>query len=608
VYRVYNPTTRRIYSSRNVIINELGTIETVSQELQSANEIEISLPEVKEKEKEDENVGSGNGVGANVLVEAVMNPPSPEEFGGDTIIVRPPPEVLQARREDVSRPGNRRSERQRNLRQGFRAKPWPAMLSHLEEPQTLSDALVSKESKEWYAAWESEVDSLVRKDTWELAFKLLPAGREAIGCRLLFSRKDDGRYKPRLVAKGYSQREGLEYTETFAPVAKYNSLRSLLALVCENDWELEGMDVKTAFLHSDLEESLYMEIPEGLHTEVQRNNSGEQVVSRLIKSIYGFKQSPRAWYGKIKHFFLANGFQRSEQDHRVYIHKFFKLILLLYVEDLVITSPSLEDVAWVQNLLHEEFEMTDLGPLTGFLGMEIKRNWQLRTLHLTQHKYTTTILERRAMSTCASVSTPADPHTRLLKSPIIHQTDPNNLQRYQSAVGSLMYAMIGTRQDIAFPVSAVSQHSSNPGPAHGTAVRCIFRYLPGTQTFVVLYGSGYCGGYTDADWGAGEDRKSIGGYAFMINGGAVSWASRKQASIALSSTEAEYMALTQGVKESLLLGELLEGLGALKHGKEIRKVQCDNQAAIALTKNPEYHARTKHIDIQYHFIREHVDS
>jgi len=248
-------------------------------------------------------VGSENGVGANVPVEAVTNPPSPEEFGGDTIIVRPPPEVLQARREEVSRPGTRRSERQRNLGQGFsaQAKPWRAMLAHLEEPQTLSDALVSEESKEWYAAWESEVDSLVRNDTWELA--LLPAGREAIGCRWLFRSKDDGRYKARLVAKGYSQREGLDYTETFAPVAKFNSLRSLLALVCENDWELEGMDVKTAFLHSDLEETVYMEIPEGLHTEVQRNNSGERVVCRLIKSIYGLKQSPRAWYGKINHFF-----------------------------------------------------------------------------------------------------------------------------------------------------------------------------------------------------------------------------------------------------------------------------------------------------------------
>ena len=410
------------------------------------------------------------------------------------------------------------------------------------------------------------------------------------------------------MAKGYSQREGLDYSETFAPVAKFNSLRSLLALVCENDWELAGMDVKTAFLHSELEETVYMEIPEGLHTEIQTQGPGARIVCRLVKSIYGLKQSPRAWYGKINSFFLQHGFQRSEQDHSVYIHKFFKLILLLYVDDLVITSLSPEDVTWIQILLQEEFEMTDLGSLTSFLGMEIKRNQQTRLLHLTQQRYLNAILSRHGMSSCATVSTPADPHTRLNKSPIEYHTDSINQQRYQSAVGSLMYVMIGTRPDIAFAVSAVSQHSSNPGPPHWTAVRRIFRYLAGTKTFGLTYGGGYCGGFTDADWGAGEDRKSIGGYVFMINGAAVSWASKKQASVALFSTEAEYMALTQGVKESIWLGELLRGLGAQKHGKEIRELQCDNQGAMALTRNPEYHARTKHIDIQYHFIRQHVES
>jgi len=171
-----------------------------------------------------------------------------------------------------------------------------------------------------------------------------------------------------------------------------------------------------------------------------------------------------------------------------------------------------------------------------------------------------------------------------------------------------MYTMIGTRPDIAFAVSIVSQHSSNPGPSHWTAVRRIFRYLAGTRTLGINYGRGCSGGYTDADWGAGEDRKSVGGYVFMINGAAVSWASKKQPSVALSSTEAEYMALTQGVKEALWLGELLKDLGALAHANKIREIQCDNQGAIALTKNPEYHARTKHIDIQFHFIRHHVET
>jgi len=212
------------------------------------------------------------------------------------------------------------------------------------------------------------------------------------------------------------------------------------------------------------------------------------------------------------------------------------------------------------------------------------------------------------MSNAAIISTPADPHVHLTTSPAAHTVDSINQERYQSAVGSLMYKMIGTRPDISFAVSAVSQYSTNPGPMHWTVVRGIFRYLSGTRTLGVQYGGGYCGGYTDADWGSGEDRKSIGGYVFMVNGAAVSWASKKQASVALSSTEAEYMSLTQGVKEALWLGELLADLGALRHKSEIRQVQCDNQGAIALTKNPKYHARTKHIDIQYHFLRQHIES
>jgi len=283
-------------------------------------------------------------------------------------------------------------------------------------------------------------------------------------------------------------------------------------------------------------------------------------------------------------------------------------MLLLYVDDLVITSPNLHDISWIQNLLHMECEMTDLGPLTTFLGIEIRRCRRSRSLHLSQTKYVKTILQRHSMTTCAPIRTPADPYVRLLKSPPDHLADPMNQQRYQSAVGSLMYAMVASRPDIAFAVSVVSQHSTNPGPPDWTAIRRIFRYLAGTQTWGLMYGAGNCGGFTDADWGSGEDRRSVSGYVFMINGAAVSWASKKQPSVALSSTEAEYVALTQGVKQSVWLGELLQDLGALNHQHEIRLLHCDNPGAIALTKNPEYHARTKHIDIQYHFIRQDVEA
>ena len=602
VYRLYNPATKRVLSSRDVIINELPGEEKVShgQDRKRGSEVEYSLPEEKEKESGEQTFE--RSLEPIAPLQQSPEEPNPEEFGGDVIVVRPPANIVAPRSDTVSESGLRRSERQRH--QG--EPSGRAMVANIEEPQTLDEALARDDRNLWYEAWESEVDSLVRNETWVLT--ALPKGRETIGCRWLFKRKEDGRYKVRLVAKGYSQKPGLDYTETFAPVAKFNSLRSLLALVCENDWELEGMDVKTAFLHSQLEEKVFMQIPEGLHTEVAHRMSEPRMVCELRKSIYGLKQSPRTWYEKINKFFLDHGFTRSEQDHNVYIHKAFSLILLLYVDDLVLTSPSLRDIAWIQELLHAEFEMTDLGPLTSFLGMEIRRNRPTRILHLSQRRYIETILERHGMSESAPVNTPADPHIRLLKTPAEHQADPANQQRYQSAVGSLMYAMVGTRPDLAFAVSAVSQHSTNPGATHWTAVRRIFRYLAGTRALGLIYGTGYCGGYTDADWGAGEDRRSVGGYVFMVNGSAVSRVSKKQQSVVLSSTEAEYMALTQGVNEALWLGKLLADLGALKHQKEIKQVQCDNQGAIALTKNPEYHARSKHIDIQFHFIRQHVET
>jgi len=394
------------------------------------------------------------------------------------------------------------------------------MVANIEEPQTLHEAFGKEDGAQWREAWVSEVDSLARNNTWRL--EVLLQGRQAIGCRWLFRRKEDGRYKARLVAKGYSHREGVDYTETFAPVAKFNSLRLLLALVAENDWELEGMDVKTAFLNSEVEETIYMEIPEGLDIEEAGPPTNQRMACRLIKSIYGLKQSPRAWYGKINRFFVDHGFQRSERDHSVYIHTIFKLILLRYVDDLVITAPSLEDVNWIRSLLHEEFEMTDLGPLTVFLGIEIRRNRQLCSLHVSQQQYIRTILDRFGMSTATTISTPADLHVRLTALPPDQSADIINPERYQSAVGSLMYAMIGTRPDIAFAVSAVSQYSTNPGPMHWTAVRRTFRYLGGTKALGLEYRGGYCGGYTDADWGSGEDRRSIAGYVFMINGAAIS--------------------------------------------------------------------------------------
>jgi len=253
--------------------------------------------------------------------------------------------------------------------------------------------------------------------------------------------------------------------------------------------------------------------------------------------------------------------------------------------------------------------MTDLGPLHAFLGLEVYRNRTKRTLHLSQSKYIQKILSIHRMELCDPAMTPADPHVRLETSKPEFEATLYERKRYQSAVGSLMYAMLGSRPDIAYAVSQVSQYSVNPDPTHWTAVKRIFRYLAGTPNRGLCYGIlGSGTGYTDADWGSGEDRKSIGGYTFVLNGAAISWNSKKQSTVALSSTEAEYMALTQAVKESIWLQGLLEDLGARRHLEEMRNINVDNQGAMALARNAEFHARTKHIDIQYHFVREHIES
>ena len=328
-----------------------------------------------------------------------------------------------------------------------------------------------------------------------------------------------------------------------------------------------------------------------------------------MKSIYGLKQSPRAWYGRIESFFRSQNFIRSTADHSLFINYERQVILLLYVDDLVLAAPTTDQIDWIRTKLHKEFDMTDLGELKTFLGLEIEQDRSRRTLHLSQAKYIQKILEHHNLQACNPVNTPADPHIRLERSQPDFEATPTEKRKYQSAVGSLMYAMLGTRPDIAYAVAKVSQYSTNPTSTHWTAVKRIFRYLAGTHNRGLLYTKHGTGtGYTDADWGGGDDRRSIGGYAFILNGAAICWTSKKQSTVALSSTEAEYMALTQATKESLWLQALMMDIGARGHLEEVRNIYIDNQGAIALARNPEFHARTKHIDIQYHFVREHIES
>ncbi|KAJ9551763.1 hypothetical protein OSB04_015808 [Centaurea solstitialis] len=465
------------------------------------------------------------------------------------------------------------------------------------------------DADEWLMAMKAEMESLLKSGTWELV--LIPKGKKAVRSKWVFKLKEGAtpeekpRYKARLVAKGYSQIPGLDYNDIFSPVVKHTSIRALLGMVASNDLELEQMDVTTAFLNGELEEEIFMHQPEGFEVPGKEGH-----VCKLIKSLYGLKQSPRQWYKRFDAFVTAHGLSNSSYDSCVYFKKCDDvsiLYLLLYVDDMLIAAKDMGEVQKVKDQLSSEFDMKDLGAAKKILGMEIVRDRKARKLYLSQEGYVQKVLRRFGMFEAKSVNTPFAPHFKLSSalSPST-QADVAYMARvsYSSAVGSLMYAMICTRPDLAYAISMVSRYMANPGKEHWKAVQWIFRYLKGTANLCLHFGRNSSGvlGYTDSDYGKDVDnRRSITGYVFTLDGCAISWRAHLQPTVALSTTEAEYMAVSEAVKEGVWLkgffGELCEHL-------KVKEVFCDNQGAVLLTKERVLHDRTKHIDIRHHYIRE----
>jgi transposase InsO family protein len=488
-----------------------------------------------------------------------------------------------------------------------------AHIGHDDEPTSFSEAMSSADSDKWEHAAKDEMDSIQQAGTWTLT--PLPADRQAIGCKWVFKikRKADGsvdRYKMRLVAKGFSQKPGIDYEETFAPVAKFATIRALLSVAAHYDLEIHQMDVRTAFLNGDLEQDIYMKQPEGYVASGKEN-----LVCKLRKSLYGLRQASRAWYDKIHHALVDMGFQVLSADTCVYQLRKDALYVLvaLYVDDLLLLANSLEGLSALKKDLSKRFSMTDLGEAHYILGIQIDRDRAARTLSISQREYVHKVLQRFGMLDCKPAAIPLPTSVQLTKadSPLPHMVpDAAFIRQYQSAVGALMYAMLGTRPDLAFAVASLSQFSSNPGQPHWDAIKHVLRYMRGTTDYRLTYG-GRAGasllfdGYCDSDWGSSkDDRRSVTGYTFMLGGGAVSWQSKKQPTVALSSVEAEYMAACQAAREALWWQKLLHELGVARHPTTV--IHSDSQGSIALSKNPEHHARSKHIDIRHHFIREQV--
>ncbi|RVW56451.1 Retrovirus-related Pol polyprotein from transposon RE1 [Vitis vinifera] len=457
----------------------------------------------------------------------------------------------------------------------------------------------------WRQAMVDEMAALHSNGTWDLV--VLPSGKSTVGCRWVYAVKvgPDGqvdRLKARLVAKGYTQVYGSDYGDTFSPVAKIASVRLLLSMAAMCSWPLYQLDIKNAFLHGDLAEEVYMEQPPGF---VAQGESG--LVCRLRRSLYGLKQSPRAWFSRFSSVVQEFGMLRSTADHSVFYHHNSLgqcIYLVVYVDDIVITGSDQDGIQKLKQHLFTHFQTKDLGKLKYFLGIEIAQSSS--GVVLSQRKYALDILEETGMLDCKPVDTPMDPNVKLVPGQGEPLGDPG---RYRRLVGKLNYLTI-TRPDISFPVSVVSQFLQSPCDSHWDAVIRILRYIKSTPGQGVLYenrGHTQVVGYTDADWaGSPTDRRSTSGYCVFIGGNLISWKSKKQDVVARSSAEAEYRAMALATCELIWLRHLLQ---ELRFGKdEQMKLICDNQAALHIASNPVFHERTKHIEVDCHFIREKIAS
>jgi hypothetical protein len=483
----------------------------------------------------------------------------------------------------------------------------------------------SEHAPQWHEATVEEHQALEGAGTWSLVVR--PERANVIESRWVFKTKRDEagqvvRYKARFVAKGFSQVPGQDFTDTYAPVTKFTSVRTVIALAAVHDWELENMDVDTAFLNAPVEEVIYVRQAEGFE---QRGPNGEELVYLLHKSLYGLKQAPRNWNNNIDGWLHDYGLEATDADPCVYAMRSdaATLIVLLWVDDLIIAGDA-RSVDKFKKAIGSRYKMKDLGKLSWILGMQVGRDRASRTVEIRQTAYIDQMLARYGMAESKPVGTPAEGLLRRL-----YEGEGAVSARYMSMVGSLLYAALVSRPDIAFAVQAVARHLQASGPEHEIAVKRVLRYLQGTRDVGVKYGPAGARaheahlqqlgidiaagdkvvlvGYSDSDWGSDVDkRRSTTAYSFMIGGGSVSWASKLQPTVALSSAEAEYMAACAATQEAVYLRRLMEGLGYKQEAATV--ILEDNQGCIALSENPVLHQRTKHIDVRYHFVRERVES
>ena len=530
-YRLYNPATKKIVISRDVHFDENKSWDWEGKQ----EEKELSWDDSESEQIEEENVVAEGETHAGeeenrVEEEAQLIPAAtvPVREGSKRTVRRP----VWFKDFDTRDACFLVEEDGREILAMFITSPDPDCFEEAEQQEV------------WRSVMEKEIASIEENNTWELVD--MSEGVKVIGVKWVFKPKlnENGevdKFKARLVVKGYHQKEGIHFHEVFAPVARWDTIRVILGIAVEKGWNVFQLDVKSAFLHGELMEEVFVEQPKGFEVTYKSDK-----VYKLRKALYGLKQAPRAWYSRIEGFFLQNGFEKYYCEHTLFVKKEEErcLIVSLYVDDLIYTRNSTEMFEEFKSSMMNEFPMTDLGKMRYFLGVEVVQD--KKVIFITQRKYAEEILKEYEMEECNPVMNPMVPGQKLTKAGAGEEVNPTT---FKQLVGSLRY-LIATRPDLIYLVNLVSRYMESPNEQHMVAEKRILTYIQGTRDFGIQYkygGEQTLVGYVDSDYaGDVDDCKSTSGYDFMLGGGAVSWVSKKQPIVTLSTTEAEFVSAAYG--------------------------------------------------------------
>ena len=485
------------------------------------------------------------------------------------------------------------------------------------EPKTFTDVLVHPDKDKWLESMHEEIHSLEKREVLKLSYP--PEGKEAIDCKWVFKAKRNekneiSRYKTRLVAKGFSQIEGEDYWETFSPTVSIKSIKWLLALAAQHDLEIKQIDFDTAFLNADLKEEIYMKIPSGYYHKDYKPG----MVFRLNKALYGLKQAPREWWKTLDKLLLTLGYRSSPLDECLYLKIVDgkRIYLAVYVDDTIAVYPSSLEKIWLEDKdkIAQQYAIKDVGNCQWILNMAVTRDRKNGTITLSQHGYMELLLHKYQQDLSGRiVSTPflyrdlSVPPTGI---DVVKLNDREQLE-YRSIVGSLLYAANITRIDLSYIIGILTRHVNEPFNYHMSAARRVLQYVRERtdKKLIFSFSNEQVNNYkiiiySDSNHAGDKcDRKSTSGWISTFNDHPICWQSKKQSTTALSSTEAELYGLCEAVKESLFLRQWFQYYTGKIPEIEIRG---DNQGSLFQADHTTNHNRTKHVDVQYFFIREHI--